>query len=891
MDDRPKLENIHGEPAGVHDLESGTDVGTSPQSYIPQFSPGEVLCDRFAVIRFIAKGGMGEVYEVEDRQLQGVHVALKTVLSQYAADSLMQERFEREVLNARKVVHPNLCPIYDIFHWKRPEGPVTFLTMKLLEGETLTARLARTGPLREPEATLIVRQVGSGLSAAHDAGILHRDIKASNIILHGFGEEVYACVTDFGLARASLSDTTALTIGGVAGTPGYMAPELYFGESPSKASDVFSFGVVTYQVLTGQLPQLSLHPTPDRSVESLTSGFPPPWRQFLKGCLEPQPDRRYKDIPTALQSLTGPANDRMVNPGRSPLLTRRKMIALTATGCAAAAGGAWLERDRLVDWLEPLPSKRFVALMAWPTGESQPVVFTILDSIGNRLARAEAYVKDLLVVGARDVPYGGEVLSAPDKSERSLGANLVLAASVRQDPSQAHLRLQLLDAGSQRVLRKSIISCPAAAIGGLTQQAAERAALLLRLPRQEIQVSDDEELKNVPADVLQAYSEAEQLMEEPNHTGLQQAIGKYQHALELDPHFALGYAKLALAYLQQFFLHKDPANIDLAGKNASAALRFNPNSTVGLSSQALVYLSTGKNEDAYAFFSKALESDPGNPEILLYKAWGLTNEGRFPEAETTYRDILAKRPNYWPAYNDLGVLLYREAKYQEAATAYAGAGAAAPTVALPMANLGATYIALGRRDDARIALTESLSRGESLDAYLALGDLDFEDGKYVDALKMYSQAGKLNPRFHLIQRNMGDCYAMLGNPAMVKECYGRAASLLSASLVTNPRNGHAWANLAFYHAKVGDAASAESDIKNAEACIAKEDVASRFLISQALILQGKRKEALALLIWCIDHGLSEEEVNLALDLKDLRKDPTYLLHLKNRRINDKVASG
>jgi hypothetical protein len=138
---------------------------------------------------------------------------------------------------------------------------------------------------------------------------------------------------------------------------------------------------------------------------------------------------------------------------------------------------------------------------------------------------------------------------------------------------------------------------------------------------------------------------------------------------------------------------------------------------------------------------------------------------------------------------------------------------------------------------------------------------------------------------------MGDCYAMLGNPAMVKECYGRAASLLSASLVTNPRNGHAWANLAFYHAKVGDAASAESDIKNAEACIAKEDVASRFLISQALILQGKRKEALALLIWCIDHGLSEEEVNLALDLKDLRKDPTYLLHLKNRRINDKVASG
>jgi eukaryotic-like serine/threonine-protein kinase len=100
------------------------------------------------VIRFIAKGGMGEVYEVEDRQLRGVHVALKTVLSQYAADPLMQERFEREVLNAREVVHPNICPIYDIFHWKRPEGRLTFLTMKLLAGETLSARLGRAGPDR-----------------------------------------------------------------------------------------------------------------------------------------------------------------------------------------------------------------------------------------------------------------------------------------------------------------------------------------------------------------------------------------------------------------------------------------------------------------------------------------------------------------------------------------------------------------------------------------------------------------------------------------------------------------------------------------------------------------------------------------------------------------------
>ncbi len=884
--DRLPLEGTNSKTTSAQG--SGTNEETIQRSYTPQFKPGEVLCDRFAVIRFIAKGGMGEVYEVEDRQLQGVHVALKTVLSRYAAEPLMQERFEREVLNARKVVHPNLCPIYDIFHWKRPAGHVTFLTMKLLEGETLTARLARTGPLHAPEASLIIRQVGSGLSAAHNAGILHRDIKAANIILNGIGEEVYACVTDFGLARAAFSDTTALTVDGIIGTPGYLAPELFFGGSPSKASDVFSFGVVVYQLLAGHLPQHSLHPGPDLPVEALTQGIPPLWRQLVRGCLEPSLDRRYKDIPTALQSLAGAPGERVVNPGSSPLLTRRKMIALTATGCAAVAGGAWLERDRLIDWLEPLPSKRFVALLAWPAGESQAVVSTILDSIENRLARAEAYVKDLLVVGARDVPDKGEALSSPDKSESSLGANLVLAASVEQDSSQVHLNLRLLDAMSQRVLRKSILSCPAAAISGLTQEAAERAAVLLRLPRQEVQVSDGEEKRNVPADVFQAYSEAEQLIQEPNHSGLQQAIEKYQHALDLDQHFALGYAKLAMAYIEQFVVTHQPANIDLAQSNASKALLYNPNSAMGLLSQALVFSYFGKTADASSYFAKALKADPGNPDILISMAEGFLNQGKLADAVKVYHDILADRPNYWPAYNNLGVALTREAKYEDAVNAFERAGMAAPRVALPMANLGQTYIQLGRTDDAINALNQSLSRGGSEDAYLGMGDFDFEAGKYAEALKMYSQAGKLDPSYHLIQRNMGDCYTMLGNRAMEKECYRRAVRLLSDSLKTNPQSGLDWANLAFYHAKVGDVAAAESDIENADAHGAK-DVDAKFMIVQALAVMGKKQEALNLLLWCMDKGLSPTDVDLAIDLKSLRSDPRYLSRVGKQNRDGKAS--
>ena len=152
-----------------------------------QLKPGQVLIDRFVIVRFIAKGGMGEVYEAEDRFLQGVHVALKTILPQIADDPALRQRFEREVLVAREVSHPNLCPIYDIFHGEQPPANFLFLTMKLLPGETLAARLRRTASISIAEGLAILKQMAAGLAAIHAAGIIHRDIKPNNIMLDGIG--------------------------------------------------------------------------------------------------------------------------------------------------------------------------------------------------------------------------------------------------------------------------------------------------------------------------------------------------------------------------------------------------------------------------------------------------------------------------------------------------------------------------------------------------------------------------------------------------------------------------------------------------------------------------------------------------------------------------------
>ncbi len=853
---------------------------TAEPAHPPRFKPGDLLSDRFVILRFIDKGGMGEVYEVEDLHLKGVRLAIKVVLSQFAEDPTMQERLKREVLLAREVVHHNLCPIYDIFHVQRPEGQITFLTMRLLAGETLTARLRSMGPRPLQEARAIVTQVAAGLTAAHDAGILHRDIKASNIMLSGTGDQVFACVTDFGLARPAREHTTAITGAGLAGTPSYMAPELFYGEPASKASDIYAFGVVTYQLLTGRLPRREFN-AHGWTCDAIDAGIPLQWRAMIAGCLEPNPRDRFAGLPDAIQVLSGSDVLPMRALPAPHRFTRRRLIVLgTATG-AAAAFGIW-QRQTLEFLLEPLPEKRFVALMIWPLGDDPAVVSTILDSIGNRLVRAEAYVKDLLIISFNDIAEHAGPPESPTAAVKALGANLALTASLHSAPSILSLALRVVDAETQRVLRKTTLTCTPNELPKLANDGAKAAALLLGLPSREHALSDQEELRRVSPKVFRSFSDAEQLAHQPNDAGLTPAVLKYQEALAENPHFALGYAKLAVDYIHLYLSGGDTAGLDLAARNASLALRYNPASATGLFSHALVQMYSGKTEAALDFFARSLHADPGNPETLLYKAQAFRDLGRWPQAEQVYRDILKERPNYWPAWDELGWIRARQARYKDAEAAYNFAASVAPNVAMPVANLATMYLEQGRRDEAMAACERSLKVAPNEDAYLLLGDMAFSDGRYSAALDNYQRAAALMPGDHLVWRNIGDCYAVQGQQPMVRKYYARAASLVADFTAANPRAGTRWATLAFYDAKLGNRARAETDMARAKA-LGVNDVDSRFMFVQALALLGKKEEALQLLLTCIDNGLAPINVDLALDLASLRKDPRYLSHIAKLR--------
>ncbi|HUS27485.1 MAG TPA: protein kinase [Kofleriaceae bacterium] len=312
-----------GGHGGDETLRAGaTDEHAAPE----RFAIGSIAAGRYRIVRYIAAGGMGEVYAAHDLVLD-TPVALKTLRPELEGSADAIARLRREIALARTVTDAHICRLHDV---GEHEGRV-FLTMELLDGGTL-AELVRGNGLPIAEVERIAAQLVAGLGALHRASIIHRDFKTANVIVVGDR----AVITDFGLARSLDAKDARLTIeSGLLGTPAYMAPEQVEARPATKASDIYSLGVVLFELLTGKLPfdedtamataTARLTNDPPRP-SSLRSGIPARWDAIVLRCLAREPAQRFATVDDIL--------------GHRPV-SRRWLLGAGAGAAAAAALGVW----------------------------------------------------------------------------------------------------------------------------------------------------------------------------------------------------------------------------------------------------------------------------------------------------------------------------------------------------------------------------------------------------------------------------------------------------------------------------------------------------------------------------------------------------------------------
>ncbi len=267
------------------------------------FAPGSLVAERYRVASLLGRGGMGEVYAADDLKL-GQRVALKFLPSERLQSSTWREQFYAEVRMARQVTHPNVCRVYDV---GESDGRL-FLSMEFVDGEDLASLLRRIGRLPDDKAVEIAQQLCAGLAAAHRSGVLHRDLKPANVMIDGRG---IARITDFGLAIAAAE---ADNKSGPAGTPGYLAPELFEGQPASVQSDLYALGLVLYELFTGKRAfqadslaeflrkQTQTNPKPPSEI---VKNFDPSVERIILRCIDRDPAQRPRTAMSVAAALPG----------------------------------------------------------------------------------------------------------------------------------------------------------------------------------------------------------------------------------------------------------------------------------------------------------------------------------------------------------------------------------------------------------------------------------------------------------------------------------------------------------------------------------------------------------------------------------------------------------
>jgi tetratricopeptide (TPR) repeat protein len=778
----------------------------------------------YRILEKIGGGGMGEVYRAHDSRLDR-DVAVKVLPTRFAADRELLKRFEREAKATAALSHPNILGVHDVGAY---EG-LPYLVEELLEGESLKDRLGR-GAVPVSETVAIAVQVAQGLAAAHEKGIVHRDLKPANVFVTTQG---HVKILDFGLAKlleaAPPDEATTLTqaptgvteAGRVLGTVGYMSPEQVRGQPVDHRSDIFSFGCLLYEMVTGQRPFAGdnilsataaiLEREPKRPSEILEN-MPPALERIILKCVDKERTRRFQSVLDIRQQLE--SGDVLSSARQPPAAAARPYLSLGKFKWAGWAivvllvitAAVFLDRPNRL----PIPEQKNLVVLPFAAlggGPDQIYCDGMTETVTTKLAGIRA----LQVLPVSQVME--RKANTPEKARRELGANLVLRATWQRAGSRIRINMSLLDSRTGRALRSDSITASASDLFGVQDEVVNGALQMLEVVLQSGEASElgvhgtrepsayDYYLRGIG--YLQDYT---------NLANVNSAISVFHQALNQDPRYSLAFAGLGQAYWRGYLLTHQSGWLDDALNACRRSLDTDPNSANAHGCLGVVYNEKGEYERAAAELEGAVRLNPNADDFLRGLSNAYQKLGRIAAAEQMLKNAAALRPQYWANYSYLGAFYFSQGRYNEAAAMFQQVIKLAPDSFRGYYNLGGIYVALDRLDEAIPVLERSIQIFPTAAAYSNLATVYLTRRQFPEAVRVLEQAVKLEGRF-AFWGNLGEALFFIPERrAESVRAFQEAIRLARMRLNDSPRDSNALSSAAYFEAMTGAHERARSEL-------------------------------------------------------------------------------
>jgi eukaryotic-like serine/threonine-protein kinase len=854
----------------------------------------------------LGAGGMGVVYKAEDIRL-GRMVALKFLPEDSTKDPRTLERFKREARTASALDHPNICTIYEIDDDKGHP----FIAMQLLEGQTLREGI---GDKPVPLGTLLdwALQIAEALQAAHGKGIMHRDIKPANVFITERGQ---VKVLDFGLAKltgsditrseeATMSSTGPLThTGATIGTIAYMSPEQARGEPLDARTDLFSFGVLLYEMATGRQAfsgptwAVTVHAILGQAPMSLNEsvpGLPQRLQEIIDKCLVKNRDLRYQNAAEIHRDLLQLKKDfeagkKLRSTQTAARWTPQRKFRLgivTAVVLVAVAAGIWgrgiLHRMAATGAgtairASLLPERKSIAVLpiVAQAGDEKLTAFGkgLLDDVAAKLSQLSAN-HDVEVVPARTLE--DKKVSTLADARKELGVTLGLSVSLTQANDLLRASYSVTDVKSGKNLAGDTITGPVSDLFTIEDKLTNGVASALQLPlRSEEKQALGAHSTSFP-EAYQYYVQGRGYLQDPRRAeNLTSAEIVLKQALKIDPNFGQAQAALGQAYWLRYQMGgKQKQWIASAQQACGKAVELGNAGAEGHMCLGLLADGTGQYEKAAEQFQQAVQLEPANNRAYINLANAYQHLNQPDKAEETYKRAIGVRPQYWQGYHSLSVFYSSRAEYEKAAEMSTKATQLDPDSYLAFNSLGVALLYQGKDDQAAQAFAKSIAIRPSYAAYNNIGVAQYRLRLYKDSATSFQDALKVDASNYQNWGSLGDAYYYGGDTSRAMEAYRKAIMLAEQQLKVNQRDASVLSDLATYYSMLGDRKQALSYLDRS----LQLGQGDKDLLYAAAEVYNQLRETGAALEWlrkALAAGYSRAVVSTAANFDNLHENPQY----------------